>query len=97
MGNEGKKRKLLQRRKANDHSKLEASAVIEGLAEQLHKESEQTQRLFFLAQKSLQKYYLKRKTHRFVTSGKRRKGTPVGLSIWDGNKGNSEVELFLFF
>ena len=40
MRNERKKRKLLQRRKANDHSKLEANAVIEELAERLHKESD---------------------------------------------------------
>lgn len=60
MRNERKKRKRLQKRKANDHSKLEANAVIEGLAERLHKELEQNQRLLFLARK----YYLKWKTNK---------------------------------
>lgn len=60
MRNERKKRKRLHRRKANDRSKLDANAVIEGLAERLHKESEQKQRLLFLARK----YYLKWKTNK---------------------------------
>lgn len=60
MRNERKKRKRLQKRKANDHSKLEANAVIEGLAERLHKELEQNQRLLFLPRK----YYLKWKTNK---------------------------------
>ena len=60
MRNQRKKRKRLQRRKGNDEYELKANAVIEGLAERLRKESEQKQRLLFLARK----YYLKWKANK---------------------------------
>lgn len=72
MRNERKKRKRLQKRKANDHSKLEANAVIEGLAERLHKELEQNQRLLFLARK----YYLKWKTNKDLLLRRTAEGCP---------------------